>query len=172
MMQQILILAFLLPALSAAQENHDHPAPEKLGTVSFPASCQPGVQQQFDRAVALLHSFAYRPAEEAFQSVAAQDPQCAIAHWGTAMTHFHQLWEPSLPSEGISVAQNEIRRAEMLKAATEKERGFIHALSLIFNDPAIPYSTRASSYEVAMRNLAAANPTDVEAQVLDRKSVV
>ncbi len=165
MMQQILILAFLLPALSAAQEKHDHPAPEKLGTVSFPTSCQAGAQQEFDRAIALLHSFAYRPAEEAFNKVAAQDPHCAIAHWGVAMTHFHQLWEPHLPSEEIPAAQNEIRRAEISKAATERERGFIHALSLIFSDPAIPYSTRASNYEFAMHDLAAANPTEVEVQV-------
>jgi tetratricopeptide (TPR) repeat protein len=96
--------------------------------------------------------------------VATKDPHCAIAHWGVAMTHFHQLWEPHLPSEGISVAQNEIRRAEMLNA-TARERGFIHALSLIFNDPAIPYCTRASNYEPAMHDLAAANPTDIEVQV-------
>jgi tetratricopeptide (TPR) repeat protein len=81
------------------------------------------------------------------------------------MTHFHQLWEPHIPSEGISIAQDEIRRAEMLNAATERERGFIHALSLIFNDVAIPYGTRASNYEVAMHDLATANPTEVEAQV-------
>ena len=164
-MQRILILAFLLATLSVAQEKHDHPAPEKLGTVSFPISCQPGVQQEFDRAVALLHSFAYSAAEEAFQSVAVQDPHCAIAHWGVAMIHFHQLWEPPLPADGISVAQNEIRQAEMLNAPTERERGFIHALSLIFNDSAIPYSMRASNYEVAMHDLAAANSTDVEVQV-------
>jgi len=127
-MRRILILAFLLPALSAAQENHDHPPPEKLGTVSFPTSCQPGVQHEFDRAVALLHSFAYRPAEEAFHSVAAQDPHCAIAHWGVAMTHFHQLWEPHIPSEGISIAQDEIRRAEMLNAATERERADLQCI--------------------------------------------
>ena len=164
-MRRVLILAFLLPTLSAAQEKHDHPAPEKLGTVSFPTSCQSGVQPQFERAVALLHSFAYRPAEEAFNRVAAQDTHCAIAHWGVAMTHFHQLWEPPLPSEGIAIAQKEIRLAETLNAATERERGFIHALGLVFNDPAIPYSTRASNYEVAMHDLARANPKDVEVQV-------
>jgi len=125
----------------------------------------PGAQKEFDRAVALWHSFAYRPAEEAFNGVAVQDPNCAISHWGVAMTHFHQLWEPHLPSEGIPVAQNEIRRAEILKAATERERGFIHALSLIFGDPAIPYGKRASNYEVAMHDLAVANPTHVEVQV-------
>jgi tetratricopeptide (TPR) repeat protein len=165
MIKQILILAFLLPAPPAVQEEHHHSAPEKLGTISFPISCQPGAQKEFDRAVALLHSFAYRSAEEAFNGVAVRDPHCAIAHWGAAMTHFHQLWEPHLPFEGIHVAQNEIKRAEMLKAATKRERGFIHALSLIFGDPAIPYSTRASNYEFAMHDLAVANPTDVEAQV-------
>ena len=77
----VLVLAFVLPALSAAQEKHNHPAPEKLGTVSFPTSCKPEIQQEFNRAVALLHSFAYKSAEEAFQSVAWQDPQCA---WQTS----------------------------------------------------------------------------------------
>jgi len=165
MMQRIIFLAFLLPALLAAQKNHDHPAPEKLGTVSFLTSCQPGVQREFDRAVALLHSFAYRSAEKAFHSVAEQDPHCAIAHWDVAMTHFHQLWEPHLPSEGVLAAQGELRQAEILNAATERERGLIHATSLIFNDPTIPYSARASNYEFAMHDLAAANPTDVEVQV-------
>jgi tetratricopeptide (TPR) repeat protein len=157
MMRLILILACLLPALPAAQEMHNHPAPEKLGTVSFATSCKPGTQQEFNRAVALLHSFAYKIAEEAFQSVAAQDPQCAIAHWGIAMTHYHGLWEPVLPPAGIAAAQQEIRRAAMLEESSERERGFIHALSLIFNDAAtVPYSTR---------ELAAANPRDVETQV-------
>ena len=27
-----------------AQETHNHPAPEKLGSVSFPISCSPSVQ--------------------------------------------------------------------------------------------------------------------------------
>ena len=165
MMQRILIFAFLISTLSAAQETHDHPAPKTLGTVSFPNSCQPGVQKEFDRAVALMHSFAYRLAEEAFHSVAEQDPHCAIAHWGAAMTHFHQLWEPHLPPREISVAQNEVRLAEMANAATERERGFIHALGLIFNDPTIPFSTRALSYEDAMHDLAAVNPAEVEVQI-------
>jgi len=77
----LLILAVLGVSCVAAQEAHDHPAPEKLGQVSFPVSCKPAVQQEFNRAVALLHSFAYTAAEDAFQSVAGQDPHCAMAHW-------------------------------------------------------------------------------------------
>jgi tetratricopeptide (TPR) repeat protein len=167
MTRVLLILAFFFPALFAGQEMHDHPAPEKLGAVLFPTSCQARTQPQFDRAVALLHSFAYGAAEAAFRSVAEQDPQCAMAHWGIAMTHFHQLWEPHLPAAGISSAQAEISKARMLAAAaTERERGFINALSLIFeNSPGVTYSTKAANYERSMGTLAAANPKDVEVQV-------
>ena len=166
MVRQLLILAFLFPVLSAAQHEHDHPAPETLGTVSFPTSCKPEIQQEFNRGVALLHSFAYGVAEQTFQRVAAQDPHCAIAHWGIAMTHFHQLWEPPLSPATIPAAQNEIRQAEVLQAGSERERGFIHALGLVFKDAStVSYSTRASNYEAAMRDLATANPKNVEVQV-------
>jgi hypothetical protein len=167
MMRLLLIAAILLPVSFAAQETHDHPAPEKLGTISFQTSCNPETQPQFNRAVALLHSFAYAPAEEAFQSVAEQDPRCAIAHWGIAMTHYHQLWEPPLPAAGIAVAQKEIAQAVLLQeASSERERGLIQALRLVFEDAStVPYKTRAASYENAMRALAAASPKDVEIQV-------
>ena len=166
MTRAVLILALLAPALSLVQDEHDHPAPEKLGKVSFHTSCKTETQQEFDRAVALLHSFAYKTAEESFQSVAQQDSQCAIAHWGIAMTHFHQLWEPPLPPGSISVAQKEITQAATLEEASARERGYIHALSLIFNGAAtVPYRTRATNYELAMHEVAAANPKDVETQV-------
>ncbi|MGA2360249.1 MAG: hypothetical protein ABSF66_14700, partial [Terriglobales bacterium] len=88
-----LTLLFIFP-LSPAQETHSHNAPEKLGKVSFPISCTPAVQEQFNRGVALIHSFAYTAAENAFQGVAELDPRCAMAHWGMAMAYFHQLWDP------------------------------------------------------------------------------
>jgi tetratricopeptide (TPR) repeat protein len=166
MMRLFLILAFLSTTFLLAQEEHNHPAPEKLGAVSFPTSCNPETQREFNRAVALLHSFTYRPAEEDFGRVVEHDSHCAIAHWGIAMTHFHQLWDlPPSPAD-TSIAQNEIHRAEMLEEASDRERGFIHALSLIFKDASTaPYSTRALNYENAMHSLAEANPKDVETQV-------
>src|SRR3981081_1734800 len=111
-----LALLFIVP-LSLAQETHIHGTPEKLGKVSFPITCAPAVQEQFDRGVALLHSFAYSDAQKAFHSVAEQDPRCAMAHWGIAMTHFHQLWEPPLAPATISIAQDEIQRAQQIGAS-------------------------------------------------------
>ncbi|HET7345785.1 MAG TPA: hypothetical protein VFJ10_00530, partial [Acidobacteriaceae bacterium] len=166
MMRLVLVLILLSPTLSLAQQEHEHAAPEKLGSVSFPTSCKAETQQAFNRAVALLHSFAYKAAEEGFRSVAERDPRCAMAQWGMAMTHYHQLWQPALPPAEVAVAQKEIAQAALLPEASGRERGFIHALSLIFEHASrVPYERRALQYESAMRALAAANPKDVESQV-------
>ena len=157
-------LFVLLPEPSASQEAHNHPAPEKLGTVAFPVSCAPAVQKEFERSVALLHSFAYSAAEASFGDVAARDPHCAMAHWGIAMTHFHQLWEPPLPPEGFPLGQQEVRRAQEIGVASDREGGFIHALALVYDNTA-PYQTRIVRYEAAMQKLAAAYRDDAEVQV-------
>ena len=157
-------LFVLLPEPSSSQEVHNHPAPEKLGTVAFPVSCAPTMQKEFERAAALLHSFAYSAAEASFEDVAARDRYCAMAHWGIAMTHFHQLWEPPLPPEGFSLGQQELRRAQEIGAASDREGGLIQALALVY-DNAAPYQTRIVSYEAAMQKLAAAYRDDAEIQV-------
>ena len=164
---QILLASLLIfPPLSGAQVTHDHGAPEKLGTVSFPISCLPEVQREFDRGVALLHSFAYTAAQNAFRNVAQQDTRCAMAHWGIAMTYFHQLWDPPLSVSTIPSAQREIQLAQQAKASTEREHKFINALSLIYQDAdTVPYRTRALNYERAMKDLAAEDRKDAEAQV-------
>jgi tetratricopeptide (TPR) repeat protein len=156
----------LIVSSAVAQEAHNHPAPEKLGKVSFPISCSPAVQEQFDRGVALLHSFAYAPAETTFQGVVDADPQCAMAHWGMAMAYFRQLWDPPILPATVVTAQKEIQRAQAMPAASERERQFIAALALLYqNADSVPYRTRAANYEHAMGDLAAANKNDVEVQV-------
>lgn len=161
-----LALLFLFSPALNAQETHNHGVPEKLGNVSFPTSCLPAVQQQFDRGVALLHSFAYAPAENAFQGVAKLDPQCAMAHWGIAMTYYHPLWDPPLSPATISTALREIQLARQIGANSERERKFINALGVIYQSAdSVPYGTRASNYDHAMGELAAENRNDVEAQV-------
>ena len=118
-----LLLASALACASAAssQEMHSHPAPEKLGRVSFPTSCAPAVAHDFERAVALLHSFAYTASEQAFRGVADADPSCAMAHWGIAMSHFHPLWSPPAPDE-LAKGEAEATQATRLGAKTARER--------------------------------------------------
>ncbi len=161
-----LIVLLVASSLAVAQESHSHVAPENLGQTSFPISCLPVVQGRFDRAVALLHSFAYAAAEDAFREVAKRDPGCAMAHWGIAMTYFHQLWDPPIVPATISIPQKEVQRAQRIGTRSERERQFIRASGLIYQDAsAVPYRTRALNYERAMRDLASDNRKDVEAQV-------
>jgi hypothetical protein len=149
-----------------AQEAHNHNAPEQLGTVSFPISCRPSVQHEFNRGIALLHSFAYKAAENAFRAVGENDPDCAMAHWGVAMTQFHQLWDPPLSSTAMAVGEAEIRRARAIMAGSERERKFIQALAFIYEpDIEAPYHSRVLRYERSVCNLADQQPKDTEAQI-------
>ena len=159
--------AVLLATVSACcQEQHDHGIPEKLGRVSFPISCTPEVQPEFDRAVALLHSFAYSAAKSSFEKVATDDPSCAMAHWGMAMTQFHQLWEPRVDSARWALGEKEIALARATGTTNQHERHSIDALALIFDDAErVPYPQRALKYADAMGAVARENEGDVEAQV-------
>jgi hypothetical protein len=109
---RFLVCLFLISGLHAGQSTHDHAVPENLWVVSFSTSCKPRVQKDFERSVALLHSFAYSAAEGSFRQVLEKDPNCAIAHWGIAMTYFHQLWDPPIQRDAISPGREEIRRAQ------------------------------------------------------------
>lgn len=159
-------LAFLLGPSSGTQEKHDHGMPERLGTVAFATSCKPDVQEQFNRGVALLHSFEYTRAEETFHEVARKDDTCAMAHWGIAMTHFHQLWDPPLMAATIPAAQREIKLAENIGAGSPREHKLIEALGLIYRDAGtVAYRARVENYQLAMAEIAKENPQDAEAQV-------
>src|ERR1700722_10465875 len=160
-------------SLSSAQEMHDHGIPERLGEVSFPITCAPSVQEQFNRGVALLHSFAYASAEQTFRGIARVDPQCGMAHWGVAMTYFHQVWSPSLPPPTFPVGQKEMLEATRLSAKSDRERQFIHALGALYqeSDGLIP-SMRTVAYEQAMAEVARENGRGGESPVVHALSIL
>jgi hypothetical protein len=158
-------LAFLVLPILAQQ--HDHPVPEKLGQVVFATSCTVAAQPQFNRAVALLHSFAYSESEKTFREVLAADPSCAMAHWGIAMTYFHQLWEPPVDETRYAKGAAELAQITADSKRSERESDFIDALSAVYsNGDSQPLRKRMLTYEVRMAEVAKANPKDAEAQVL------
>jgi len=155
------------PALAADQEHHDHPVPEKLGMVTFETSCDPAVKAGFERAVALLHSFAYAASRTAFRTVADKDPRCAMAYWGMAMSHYHALWEPQVDSqEELREGAAEIARAGTIAGISPREHQFIQALQQYYAgwESTAP-GVRAASYSQAMADVAKANAGDDEAQI-------
>ena len=161
----LLLLAFGGSLHAQDDEHHAHPVPEKLGAVTFPTSCAPALQPAFERAVALLHSFAYAASEQAFRDVVTRDPHCAMARWGIAMSHFHQLWEP--PSgEELRDGAEQIRQAAAIGSVSARERQFIEALGTYYADgDKAPPDVRAARYAHAMAEVARSNPDDTEAQI-------
>ena len=167
----ILFLVLALPLASFGDEAHHHamPAAGNYGTVHFPTSCSAAAQPKFERAVAMLHSFGYEIARKAFEDVAQQDPHCAMAWWGVAMTQYHGLWEQLWPAEGKAA----IERARALLATpsaggdskTKRERAYVEALANIFDDAATPLHARELAYEQAMAKLHAEYPDDHEAAI-------
>ena len=145
------------------QGHHHHDANEKLGTVSFPITCAPGSQKDFERGVALLHSFGYEEAEEQFTEVTKKDPGCAMAHWGVAMSLFHEIWERPEDST-LKRGHDEIEAAQKIGAKTDRERAYISALGLFYSDPSKDhYLRQAKAYSDAMAKVYQQNPQDLEA---------
>jgi tetratricopeptide (TPR) repeat protein len=156
---------FVLPvaALDDDMHAHHHDANEKLGKVSFPISCAPGSQSALERGVALMHSFEYEMAEQQFSDLAKQDPACAMAHWGIAMSLFHQIWERPEDST-LKRGNEEMEKAAKIGAKTDRERDYISALSVFYSDPSKDhYLKQAAGYSDAMAKVHEKYPADLEA---------
>jgi tetratricopeptide (TPR) repeat protein len=164
---RLLLLVSFLCSISAFalddQMHHHHDANEQLGKVSFPISCAPGSQSSFERGVALLHSFGYEEAEEQFTEITKSDPACAMAHWGIAMSLFHEIWERPEDST-LKRGHEELEKAQKIGAKTERERGYISALAVFYGDTSTKnYLKQAAAYSDAMEKLYQQHPDDLEA---------
>ena len=95
MLAAFLSLWFLRDATSPVEANSHTGAvaADQLGRVDFPTSCSSKVQRTIEKGVALLHSFQYQQAKQVFTEAATQEPPCAMASWGEAMSLYHQLWD-------------------------------------------------------------------------------
>jgi hypothetical protein len=161
----VILCALLCAQAALPQEVHSHPPPEKLGTVSFATSCAHQVAADFQRSVALLHSFAYSAAEQSFEKVAAADPTCAMAQWGIAMSYYHQLWSPP-DQKDLRAGQLAAEQAGRLKRGSLREQQFIAAVAAYYRDAdKLSPQVRAKAYEQAMGEAARGNPKDTETQV-------
>jgi Tetratricopeptide repeat len=141
--------------------HHEDLTEAQLGTVHFPSSCRASQQKPIERGVAMLHSFWYEEAEKQFEQIEKDDPRCAIAHWGLAMSLWHQLWNrPDQPT--LKRGSTELKQARALPA-TAREKDYIAALSKFYEHPDRPHQKRAAAYSNAMEKVSRRNPDDHEA---------
>lgn len=140
---------------------------EQLGEVNFPVSCSPAAQKDFNRAMALFHSFWFDPAKESFAKVLERDPECGMAHWGIAIMSMGNpfAWPPG--PNALKAGAAAMVKAQQVGAKSERERDYIAALATFFEDSETrDYRTRVLAFEKAMKGLVAKYPADDEAQIL------
>ena len=137
---------------------------EKVGSVKFPTSCSSAVQGDFERAVALLHSFWYEEAVKAFTAITTKEPSCGMGYWGVAMSVYYPLWQPPSPAM-LQKGSSALEKTRGL-TATQREKDYIAAIESYYRDSdKTDHKTRAVAYEKAMAQVFARYPDDREAAV-------
>jgi tetratricopeptide (TPR) repeat protein len=151
----------LLPAAAATQHQHDD-----LGSVRFPTSCSPAVQTQFERGVAMLHSYWFSYAGKTFRAVLEQDPACTMAYWGIALDLLGNTLSAPPSAQSARSAWEALEQARKVPAQTERERAWIEAIRAYYRDfESRSVDERLTAYAAAMAQIAKQYPDDFEAQV-------
>ena len=173
-----LLLAFLSfpPAVFGQSEEQHHHADtvraEQYGSVHFPISCSGQVQQNFERGVAMLHSFEYEDADATFIAVAHRDPNCAMAYWGQAVSYYHPHWQPP-DAAHLKLGREASERAVAIGGKTPREKEYITAIVDYYRQSErLDSRTCALNYQKAMEHLYTAYPDDREAALFYALQVI
>jgi hypothetical protein len=169
------LLSWSVAVLPAFAQEHEHsdpmPVDARLGAVSFEISCKALVQPEFNRAVALLHSFWHSEAQRVFEKVAAADPNCAMAYWGVAMSHFHLGLSWPAPAD-IELGRQALTKAEAAEKDA-REAAYITALRELYSDFKIEDSWKYfKSYADKLSEIAAMYPNNLEAKVFEGLALI
>jgi Tfp pilus assembly protein PilF len=151
-----------LPTTSALGQDETD---TRLGTVHFATSCNEVAQRRFDRAMRYQHSYWYLNAKEVFDEVLKADPNCAMAHWGIALTLLDNPHAP-IPQPNLAPGLAAIQKAKAMGAKTERERDYIDALMLMYADyDKLGHRERIRAFRDAQAKMATKYPDDDEAQI-------
>jgi tetratricopeptide (TPR) repeat protein len=160
------IVLLILASRSMAQEQQ-HGTAEKLGAVHFAISCNEVAQKEFNRAVALLHSFQFSRAIEGFNAALVQDATCGIAYWGISLSDWSNPFAPGIKDKGqLQLGRESAERGKSVGVKTERERAYLAAVGKLYSDfESTPQAVRLLAYRDAMGEVAAKYPEDHEAQI-------
>jgi hypothetical protein len=157
----------LLFAANCPAQEHQHGNDEKLGTVHFATSCNGAAQKEFDRAVALLHSFQFSRAIEGFNAVLGKDGTCGIAYWGIALSDWSNPFALGIKDKSqLQAGRESAEHGKTAGAKTERERAYLAAVGKLYTEyESTPQRARLISYRDVMREVSAKYPEDHEAQI-------
>jgi hypothetical protein len=171
----VLLVALAAATAAIGREEHHHPTAlgEKLGTVHFATSSSAAAQKDFERALAMQHSFWYEESEGAFRAILQYEPSCAIASWGVAMSLYHVLWDPPTTPASLKAGEDAIQQARSAGARSGRERDYIEALAEFYRDyEHRDHRTRALAWSAAMERVHARHADDDEATVFYALSLI
>jgi hypothetical protein len=165
----------LLPTTALAQhEQHGGTPPDDIGArhVKFENSCAPEVRADFNKGVALLHSFWFPQASTTFDGVAKRDPNCAMAYWGMALASWGNPFGGIKSAKTVELTRQSIDKAKATGSPTPRERGFIDAVAQLTTDTSPgTHPARIAGYEAGMAKVVKENPADDEAKMFYALSI-
>ena len=158
-------LTVITVAIGAPQSASTQSADPRLGKVHFQTSCNSTAQSHFDRAMLYQHSFWYRASQRAFEEALKADPECAIAHWGIALSLLFNPHTPPPPAN-LPMGLASLEKGKAMAVKSQRERDYLDALSAMYADyEKVLHDVRVQNYLKAMEQLALRYPDDDEAQI-------
>ncbi|TFH73729.1 hypothetical protein E3V39_11130 [Gammaproteobacteria bacterium LSUCC0112] len=148
--------------------SHGTASADQIGSenVSFATSCSPATSENFNRGVALVHSFWFAEAINAFNAVLAEDANCAIAHWGIALSHWGNPFAGQRNAAQLARGQATVESALSTGSPNEREKAYIQAVAELFsNTEPGTQGARTVAYENAMAAVVEQYPDDMEAKI-------
>ena len=121
------------------------------GVVEFETSCDASAEADINNGVAHLHHMMYDVSAQAFAAAAEADPECAMAHWGLAMTQLHPLWAPPTEEE-VQKGRDAVAKARSVGSEDERERAYIEAIGAFFETDG-DFPTRLAAWEAKQRTV-------------------
>lgn len=167
---KVLLFAALIAASPNSLEAHKHPP--QLGRLSFETSCSQPAHVLLEQGLGWLHSFEYAEAERSFSEATTADPNCAIAHWGVAMSYYHPLWAAPKLVE-LEKGKVAIAKARAVGPTSTRERDYLAAIETFYRDhDKLDHKARVLAYAAAMEQLHRRYPDDREAAVFYALSLI
>jgi hypothetical protein len=159
----------LLPTRALAQhDQHGGAPPDDIGAahVKFENSCAAAVKPDFNKGVALLHSFWFPQATAMFDAVLTRDANCAMAYWGKALASWGNPFGGIKSQKIVELTRLSIEKAKTTGSPTPRERAVIDAVAQLTSDTTpSTHPARIAAYEAGMAKVVQDNPADVEVKM-------
>lgn len=145
-------------SMSLAQSN----PPQALGEINFETGCSAPADTVFEEGLILLHHMMYQQAQQVFSDAAQDNPDCAMLHWGIAMSLFHPMWPGQPSQENIERGQNAVNAMQAADLSDPRIQAYHSTVEAFYGEPDAGYRDRLSTWASAIQSLHDSWPEDID----------